>query len=114
MKEKSARYVQRLSGVSKNGYPGLTEVPCFIVVAEHRGIPSAEKQSLAHVMQNMWLKATALGLGFQLVSMIEGLTEVQEFSKLLKLPSGEFAFNGCIIGYALKSPLLGKLFLRIG
>ncbi len=104
LKEKAARYLQRMSGVSQSGFPGLAEVPCFIVAAEHRGIPSAEKQSLAHVMQNMWLKATALGLGFQLISMIESLTEVPEFSQLLKLSYGDFAFNGCIIGYAAQEP----------
>ena len=104
LKGETARYLQRLSVVSKGGYPGIKEVPCFIVVAEHRGFPSAEKQSLAHVMQNMWLTATAWGLGFQLVSMIESLTEVPEFSRLLKLPLGEFAFNGCIVGYAAQGP----------
>jgi len=104
LKERSARYLQRLGAVSQGGYAGLTEVPCFIVVAEHRGIPSAEKQSLAHVMQNMWLTATALGLGFQLVSIIESLTEVPDFSKFLKLSPGDFAFNGCIVGYAAQPP----------
>lgn len=104
LKEQSAKYLQRLGAVSQGGYPGMNDVPCFIVVAEHRGTPSAEKQSLAHVMQNMWLTATAWGLGFQLVSMIESLTEVPEFSRLLKLPPGEFAFNGCIVGYAAQAP----------
>jgi nitroreductase len=104
LKDKSARYIQRMGLVVQNGFPGLAKVPCFIVVAEHRGVPVAEKQSLAHVMQNMWLKATALGLGFQLISMVESLTESHEFSELLKLPFGEFAFNGCIIGYAAQGP----------
>jgi nitroreductase len=108
LREKAARYVQRLKVVSQSGFPGMTEVPCFIVVAELKGIPTAEKQSLAHVMQNMWLKATALGLGFQLISMIESLTENQEFSKLLKLPFGEFAYNGCIIGFAAQEPVARK------
>jgi len=43
--------------------------PYYIVVAERSGIPPAEQQSLAHCLENMWLKATALGLGFQLVSV---------------------------------------------
>ena len=103
-KDKSARYLQRLSSASQTGLPGLTDVPCFIVVAEHRGVPSVEKQSLAHVMENMWLKATALGLGFQLVSVVETLTENQEFSRLLRLPPDEFAFNGCIVGYPAQEP----------
>jgi nitroreductase len=108
LREKSAKYIQRLSSIPQSGFPGMTDVPCFIVVAERRGIPSVEKQSLAHVMQNMWLKATALGLGFQLVSVVENLTENQEFSRLLRLPFGEFAFNGCIIGYAAQEPAARK------
>jgi nitroreductase len=108
LREKSAKYIQRLSSVSLNGLPGITDAPCFIVAAERRGVPSVEKQSLAHVMQNMWLKATALGLGFQLVSVIESLTENQEFSKLLALPFGEFAFNGCIVGYAAQEQAARK------
>jgi len=102
--EKLAKYIQMLSSVSQMGLPGILEIPCIIVVAERRGIPSVENQSLAHVMQNMWLKATSLGLGFQLLTVVENLTENQEFSKLLKLPYGEFAFNGCIIGYAAQEP----------
>jgi hypothetical protein len=40
-----------------------------------------------------------MGLGFRLVSMIENLTESKGLCELLGLPYGEFAFNGCIIGY---------------
>ncbi|MGD0953085.1 MAG: hypothetical protein ABR985_11955 [Methanotrichaceae archaeon] len=35
-----------------------------MVVAERKSFPPVEQQSLAHCLQNMWLKATALGLGF--------------------------------------------------
>ena len=36
---------------------------------------------------------------FTNIIMIENLTESKEFCELLGLPYGEFAFNGCIIGY---------------
>src|SRR5665647_302111 len=42
--------------------------PEFIVVSEKKGFPAVEQQSLAHCLENMWLKATSLDLGFQLVS----------------------------------------------
>jgi nitroreductase len=100
LRGKTAKYTQMLDTVSQIGFPKIAEIPCFIIVAERKGIPSVEKQSLAHVMQNMWLKATVLGLGFQLVSVIENLVETQEFAKITNLPIGEFAFNGCFIGYA--------------
>jgi nitroreductase len=104
LRETTARYIQMLGNVAEIGFPKITEIPCFIIVAERKGIPSVEKQSLAHVMQNMWLEATALGLGFQLVSVIESLVETQEFAKITNLPMGKFAFNGCFIGYAAQEP----------
>ncbi len=47
---------------------GIGSAPYFIVGAEKKGFPAVEQQFLAHCLENMWLKATALGLGFQLVS----------------------------------------------
>ena len=38
---------------------------CLIIAAEWRGARRAEHQSLAHMMQNMWIKATAFDAGFQ-------------------------------------------------
>jgi nitroreductase len=108
LRDKTTRYIQMLSNVSQIGFPKITEIPCFIIVAERKGMPSVEKQSLAHVMQNMWLEATALGLGFQLVSVIESLVETQEFARITNLPIGEFAFNGCFIGYAAQESVPRK------
>lgn len=104
LKEKSQSFTKILSISSQMGLQALVEAPCFIVIAEHKGMPPVEKQSLAHTMQNMWLKATVLGLGFRLISMIENLTESKDFCKLLGVPYGEFAFNGCIIGYPISEP----------
>ncbi|WP_411681334.1 nitroreductase family protein [Clostridium thailandense] len=104
LKEKSQGFVRRLSFTSQAGLQDLTQAPCFIIIAERKGMPPVEKQSLAHTMQNMWLKATVLGLGFRLISMIENLSESNDFCKLLGLPYGEFAFNGCIIGYQVNEP----------
>ena len=93
-----------LSITSQTGLPGFLDAPCFIIIAEQKGIPPVEKQSLAHAMQNMWLKATALGLGFRLISMIENLSESKEFNALLGLPYGKFAFNGCFVGFSAVDP----------
>ena len=48
--------MKRLEMIANKGIPGLRTAPYFIVVAEIRGIPPAELQSLAHVVENMWLK----------------------------------------------------------
>lgn len=104
LKEKSQGFVKRLSFISQVGLQDLIQAPCFVIIAERKGMPPVEKQSLAHTMQNMWLKATVVGLGFRLMSMIENLEESKDFCKLLELPYGEFAFNGCIIGYQVNEP----------
>jgi nitroreductase len=108
LREKSGGFVNRLSSMVEKGFPDLLSAPCLIIIAERKGIPPAEKQSLAHAVQNMWLKATALGLGMRLISMIESLTENASFSDLLGLSYGEFAFNGCIVGFSAQEPNIGK------
>jgi nitroreductase len=47
----------------------------------------------------MWLKATALGLGFQLVSITAQMADNPAFCKIFDLPPGEWALMGCAIGY---------------
>ena len=62
-------------------------------------IPPVEQQSLAHCLQNMWLKATELGLGFHLVSMTAEMIENDEFCEILQINSADYAVNGCAIGF---------------
>jgi len=52
----------------------------------------------------MWLKATALGLGFQLVSATAQMAQDREFCSLLGVPYGEVGLNGCAIGYPMGAP----------
>ncbi len=108
LKEKSTAYLSRISGMAEKGFPDLLNAPCLIIIAEKRGMPPAERQSLAHVVQNMWLKATALGLGLRLISAIETLTENKGFCELLGLHVAEFAFTGCVVGFSAQEPQVGK------
>ncbi|MGD0783982.1 MAG: nitroreductase, partial [Candidatus Aminicenantales bacterium] len=48
--------------------------------------------------ENMWLKATALGLGFHLVSATAMLADDPRFWALSGLPSGAYEINGCAVG----------------
>ncbi len=73
--------------------------PWYIITAERKGFPPREQQALAHCLENMWLKATSLGLGLQLVSAINDLQDNEEFNEILGLKTGEFAFDSCLIGY---------------
>jgi nitroreductase len=102
--EKAGPFVKRLEMMVTSGAVPITEAPYYVVIAEKKGIPPAEMQSLAHVLENMWLKATALGLGFRLISMTAQLGNNEDFCKLIGVTPGEFAFDGCTIGYATEWP----------
>jgi nitroreductase len=108
LREKGKNYLNIVKGLIEKGYPDLPSYPCLIIIAEQKGIPQAEQQSLAHVVQNMWLKASALGLGFRLMSVIEILTENKEFSELLSVKLGEYSFTGCVVGFSGIEPEKGE------
>jgi len=100
LRAKAAGFVRRLSMMREAGVvPGIGTAPYYIVVAERKGYPPVELQSLAHCLENMWLKATALGLGFQLVSLTSPMSSDADFCSLLGLPHGEWELMGCAVGY---------------
>jgi nitroreductase len=101
LRAKATGFVARISRFREKGFvPGVGNAPYYIVVAERRGFPPAEQQSLAHCLENMWLKATALGLGFQLVSVTAQMSRDRDFCTILGLPFGEWELMGCAVGYA--------------
>jgi nitroreductase len=96
-------FAQRLCAIRKMGrVPGIGTAPYYVIVAERRGYPPVELQSLAHCMENMWLKATALGLGFQLVSVTSAMSASPTFCSILGISAGEWELMGCAIGYPLE------------
>lgn len=100
LRKQAIGFAKRLAMIKKMGkVPGIGSAPYFIIVAEKKGFPMIEQQSLAHCLENMWLKATALGLGFQLVSATAQMDDNPEFCALLGINPGEWALNGCAIGY---------------
>ncbi|HUW85262.1 MAG TPA: nitroreductase family protein [Methanoregula sp.] len=100
MREQAIGFAQRLAMIKKHGVvPGIGTAPYYIVVAERKGYPPVELQSLAHCMENMWLKATALGLGFQLVSITSEMSSDLGFCQLLGISPYEWDLMGCAIGY---------------
>ena len=104
LKPKFQPFMKRLQMMGDKGVPGVETAPYFIVAAELRGVPPSEQESLAHVMENMWLKATALGLGFQLISLTSQMADDEEFMGLLGLPNNKFALIGCAVGYPSFKP----------
>ncbi|WP_295937634.1 nitroreductase family protein [uncultured Alistipes sp.] len=99
LKKKFGAFAAKLDGFSKKGIAALNEAPCFIVIAEKKGFPPVEKQSMAHTLENMWLTATSLGLGFQLISATGTMAGNKDFMTLLGLSKGEYQVEGCAVGY---------------
>jgi nitroreductase len=110
LQEHGGAFAKRMEGVAASGIPSLKDAPFFVVAAERRGVPPVEFESLAHCLENMWLKATALGLGFQLLSITKMLSESRRFFELIDLPFGEFLLNGCVLGYPQYAPAAPRLF----
>jgi nitroreductase len=68
---KTEAFLKVLKDIAVSGFN--LRPPYFIIVAEKEGFPPIAQLSLAHCIENMWLKATALGLGFRLVSLVSEL-----------------------------------------
>lgn len=80
----------------------ISTAPYWIIVAEKRRTPAMAtalvRQSLAHSLQNMWIMATAMGLGFQLVSLASMLADDASVCEALDIQPGEFEFDACLVG----------------
>jgi nitroreductase len=95
----SIPFVQNLKRIGQQGVPGVGNAPYFVVVGERKGMPPVAAQSLCYCLQNMWLKATSLGIGLQLISATMQMDSDPEFCRLLNVPVGEYALDGCALGY---------------
>jgi nitroreductase len=92
-------FVENLKRIGQQGVPGVGNAPYFVVLGERKGIPPVAAQSLSFCLQNMWLKATSLGIGFQLISAVMQMDSDPDFCELLSIPCGEYALDGCGLGY---------------
>ena len=91
-----------LQPVAEGRIPGVGSAPYYVVVAERQSLAAA--QSLAHALENMWLTATALGLGMQLVSLTATMSDDAAFCQILDVPVGVYALNGCVVGVPDQAP----------
>jgi nitroreductase len=99
---KAEEFLKILKDIADKGFN--LRPPYLIIIAEKEGFPPVAQLSLAHCLENMWLKATALGLGFRLVSLISEISKDPEFCSLIGVKPGEYALNGCVIGYIKTVP----------
>lgn len=92
-------FARNLKQIGQHGVPGVGNAPYFVIVGETKGMPPVAAQSLSHCLQNMWLKATSLRIGFELVSATTQMDSDAEFCRFLDIPVGEYALDGCALGY---------------
>jgi Nitroreductase len=110
LKKKMKPFAGRLKMISKEGIPALHEAAYLVIIAEKKGFPPVEKQSMSHALQNMWLTATEKGLAFQIVSAVGQLSKNKEFLNLLNLKKGIYAFECCAIGISKEKNNTAKSF----
>jgi nitroreductase len=108
LRKKMQPFSNKLNTFAKNGIASLHEASHFIVIAEKKSFPPIEKQSIAHALQNMWLTATNLDLGFQLISATGIMSKNRPFLKLLGLAKGDYEIDGFVIGVPKKYPEITK------
>ncbi len=95
-------FVQIIKQISTNSIAQLSkDVPYLIIAGERKGVPPIAAESLSYCMQTMWLKATTLKIGFRPVTFVLHLRlgDDDEFCQLLGIPCGEYALDGCALGY---------------
>jgi nitroreductase len=92
-------FVQNLKRIGQQGIPSVGSAPYFVVVGERKGMPPVAALSLCYCLHNMWLKATSLGIGLQLISATIQMDNDPDFCRLLSIPDGEYALDGCVLGY---------------
>jgi nitroreductase len=96
-------FVENLIRIEQQGVPGVGNAPYFVVVGEIKGMPPVAARSLSYCLHNMWLKATSLSIGLQLVSATMQMDSDPKFCRLLGIPVGEYALDGCALGYPVES-----------
>jgi nitroreductase len=97
-------FLERMKSISEGAEIGFESAPYFVIAAEKKGFPPVELQSLAHCLENMWLKCVPLGLGFRLISATSQMADDEGFCEFLGITKGEFALNGCALGYPRETP----------
>ncbi len=94
-------FVKMLKGGGPGMVAALLDKPCIVIAAERWGVPAIAPESISYSLENIWLKAASLKIGFQLLSVISGLKlgNDEEFCQLLGIPLGEYHLDGFALGY---------------
>jgi nitroreductase len=81
----------------------------IVIYDARRRAPASEGDvlgfiSLGCVMENMWLTAQALGIGFQIMSVFSGDSVEQEVKKILDIPEYMRIAYAVRMGYPISKP----------
>ena len=100
-KSGSAPFVKMLRASGPNMVTGLLDKPYLVIAGERWGVPAIAPESLSFCLENMWLKATSMKIGFQLLSVISGmkLGNDEDVCLLLGIQPGEYYLDGFALGY---------------
>ena len=105
-----------MNGDSTNSHNQMLSTPLLLLVLYDpaRRAPASEGDflgimSLGCMMENMWLMANSLGIGFHVVSSLSGSNVEKEIKKMLKIP----AHLMIAISYRLGYPIAPAKYLRI-
>lgn len=99
LNQKYPQVADLIQGLSTKPANDLLIAPYLIVVAERGGLPQREQVCLGYVLENMWLKATELGLGIKVCSGVADIADKASLQELFGLPLEEpYAFDAVSIG----------------
>lgn len=97
--EKYPDVAKLISGLGTRPADDLLIGPYLIVVAERGGLPQREQVCLGYVLENMWLKATELGLGVKICSGVADIADRDSLKELFQLPREEtYGFDAISVG----------------
>jgi len=110
-----------VAGEQENSFIGraIQSTPVLLIVLYDPGkrAPASEGDflgiiSLGCAMENMWLMASSLGIGFHVVSSLSADRVEKEVKRILNIPASlKIAFS-CRLGYPISTPAKAK-YLRV-
>jgi hypothetical protein len=97
--EKYARMMAQFRG----DFAHFETAPFWIIIAEHRHMPfiltKLARQSMGHCLQNIWLRATELGMIVQPVSFVYQLQTHKRICRMLGLQGRNWEMDSFLVGF---------------
>ena len=96
----------RMIAQDRGDFTFFETAPYWVVIVEQRHMPivltKLARQSMGHCLQNIWLKATDLGMIIQPVSSIYQIQNDKDVCRMLCLEGRNWEMDSFLVGYPLK------------